>query len=158
QLTGWRREGGDELVQEGIAQALERSDGNAVLPAGQGRLAGQVVVGRQATGNQFEDRIGTQGIVVILVLVAGEDAVQAGAEHLQARVLNQAGVAGVVDGRGELGGEAEALIELADGEQPGIGGEQGRGGSNGDRQAGKSQRLGRRRVYTHGKTSGQGPR
>src|SRR5262249_61024416 len=104
---------------------------------------------------QLEDGVSPEGIVVVLVFVASEDAVQAGAEHLLAGVLDQAGV---VQGGGELRGEAEAFIELADREQAGVGGQQGRGGGDRDGKGGKSQRRRRSGVYTHGKTSGQGPR
>jgi hypothetical protein len=38
-------------------------------------------------------------------------------------VLGQLGVAGVVEGVGEGPGEPEALVELAEGEQPGVAGE-----------------------------------
>jgi hypothetical protein len=61
--------------------------------------------------------------VVVLVRVAGEDAVDAGPGHLQERVLGEAGVAGVVEGIGEGPREPEVLIEQVDGEQPGVAGE-----------------------------------
>src|SRR5262249_8973451 len=78
-----RGEEGYELVDEGVAQALERLDGDGVLEACQDLLAGQVNVVGGAAGNQPEDGVGAQGVVVVLVLVVGEDAVDAAADHLQ---------------------------------------------------------------------------
>jgi hypothetical protein len=64
-----------------------------------------------------------EGVVVVLVLVASQDAVDTTANHLQERVLGQIRVAGVVEGPGEGQGESDALVELADGQQPSIAGE-----------------------------------
>jgi hypothetical protein len=61
--------------------------------------------------------------VVVLALVAGEGAVDPGADHLQKGVLGQVRVAGVVEGAGVGPRQADALVELADGEQPGVAGE-----------------------------------
>jgi hypothetical protein len=52
--------------------------------------------------------------VVVLVFVAGQDAVDATADHLQEGVLGKVGVAGVVESIGESPREPDALIELAD--------------------------------------------
>ena len=64
-----------------------------------------------------------QRVVVVLVLVAGQDAVNARPDHLQERVLGEVRVTRIVQGRGEGPGEPDALIELADGEQPGVAGQ-----------------------------------
>ena len=61
--------------------------------------------------------------MVVLVRVAGEDAVDAGPDHLREGVLGEVGVAGVVQGVGEGPGEPDALVELADGQQPGVTGQ-----------------------------------
>jgi hypothetical protein len=61
--------------------------------------------------------------VVVLVRVAGQDAVDPGPDHLQEAVFGEVGVAGVVQGIREGPGEADALVELADREQPGVAGE-----------------------------------
>src|SRR5262249_17982266 len=76
-------EGGDELVEEDGPQALEGLDVDGVLEARQGGLAGQVVAVGGAVGEQLEDGVGAQGVVVVLVFVVGEDAVDAAADHLQ---------------------------------------------------------------------------
>jgi hypothetical protein len=81
-------EGGDELIDEDIAQALEGLDGDGVLEAGQRRLAGQVVVVRGAVGDQLEDGVGAQGVVVVPVLVAGEDAKDTGKRTISRKVCS----------------------------------------------------------------------
>jgi hypothetical protein len=58
--------------------------------------------------------------VAVRVLAAGEDAEDTGADHLQEAVLSEVGVAGLVEGIGEGPGQADALVELADGQQPGV--------------------------------------
>ncbi len=123
QVARRRIEGGDELVEEDVAQPLEGRDGDGVLEAGQRWLARQLRVVRGAVGEELEDGVGAEGIVIVLVFVAREDAVHAGADHLQKRVLGEARVAGVVEGLGEGPGEPDALVELPDGEQTGVAGE-----------------------------------
>jgi hypothetical protein len=61
--------------------------------------------------------------VVVLVKVAGQDAVDATADHLQERVRGEVGVAGGVEHVGQDSRESDALVELAKGEQPGVAGE-----------------------------------
>ena len=57
--------------------------------------------------------------VAVLVRVAGQDAVNASADHLQERVLVEMGIAGVIEGIGKSSRQSDALIEPADGETPG---------------------------------------
>src|SRR5262249_3368113 len=64
-----------------------------------------------------------EGVVVVLVLVAGQDAADAGPDHLQESMIREVGIAGVGQGVGEGPGEPDAVVELADGEQAGIAGE-----------------------------------
>ena len=66
-------------------------------------------------------RSGVQSVAVAVpVLAAGEDAEDTGADHLQEAVLDEIGIAAVVEGAGEGSGESDALVELAGGEQPGV--------------------------------------
>jgi hypothetical protein len=62
-------------------------------------------------------------VVVVLVFVASQDAVDAAADHLQEGMLGKVRVAGVVESIGKSSREADALIELADGQEPGVAGE-----------------------------------
>src|SRR5262249_43902310 len=112
-----------ELVEEDVTQPLEGGDVDGVLEAGQRGLAGQVVVLGGAGGDELEDGVVAEGVVVVLVKVAGQDAVDAGPDHLQEALLGQVGVAGVGQGIGEGPGQADLLVELADGEQPGSAGQ-----------------------------------
>ena len=57
------------------------------------------------------------------VLAAGEDANDAGAGPLGEAVPREAGGAGTVHGLGEGAGEPDVLVELADGQQPGVTGQ-----------------------------------
>ncbi len=56
-----------------------------VLKAAERRLAGQGVILRQAVGDHLEDRIVAQRVVIIAVLVAGEDAEQTAGAASDAR-------------------------------------------------------------------------
>jgi hypothetical protein len=112
-----RRRGG---VEEDDAEPLERLNRDGVLEARQRGLAGQVVVRRGAAGEELEDGVGAERVVVVLVRVAGQGAVDAGPNHLQDGVLGEGGVAGVAERIGEGPGQADLLGELADGEQPGV--------------------------------------
>src|SRR5262249_20115150 len=82
---------------------------------------GQVTFVGRAIGDELQHGVATERVVVVLVRVAGEDAVDAGPDHLQERVLGEVWVAGVVEGVGESPGEPETLVERADGQQPGSG-------------------------------------
>jgi hypothetical protein len=52
---------------------------------------------QRATGHQLEDGVIAEGILVILVLEVGEDAVDAGADHVQESVVGLVGIAAVVE-------------------------------------------------------------
>jgi hypothetical protein len=123
QVTRRALEGGDELVEEDVTQPLEGGDGDGLLEAGQGGLAGQFGLVGGAAGEELEDGVGAEGVVVVLVRVAGQDAVDPRADHLQEGVRGEAGVARVVQGVGDGPGQADTLVERADGEQAGVPGE-----------------------------------
>jgi hypothetical protein len=56
-------------------------------------------------------------------LGASQDAIDAGPDHLQERVLGKMRITGVIESIGKSPGQADALIERADGKQSGIAGE-----------------------------------
>jgi hypothetical protein len=95
-------------------------DGNLEEP-------GQITMVQGAVGDPLEDGVGTEGVVVALVLVAGEHAVDPGPDHLREGGFGQVGVAGAVEGAGVGPRQADALVELADREQSGVTGPLARG-------------------------------
>ena len=79
------------------------------------------------------------------LIMAGEDAVEAGTEHFEDGVLDEPGVAGIVEGGSQLLGEAKLFVELADREQSGIAAEIGIAGLNDDGAVGEKIEEERRR-------------
>ena len=61
--------------------------------------------------------------MVVLVLIVSEDAVDPLADHAQERLPGEPGAAWVGQRGGELLGQADAVVELADGQEPGIAGQ-----------------------------------
>src|SRR5262249_57710542 len=84
-----------------------------------------------------------------LVLVAGQDAVDAGPDRLHEGVLREARVAVAIEGLGKGPGHADALVELADGEQPGVARQLARRRLGDGRPAEKVEDLCPRGWYTH---------
>jgi hypothetical protein len=78
---------------------------------------------RQPIGNDFENRIGAKGVVIILIFVAGDDAKDSHAGHFEVGMIDASGITRIVQGVCELLREANAMIELSEEEQPRIGGE-----------------------------------
>jgi hypothetical protein len=101
-------------VTGGCAKEAEQGgDVDPVLEPGQRRLTGEVCIVGRAAGDELEDRIGAEGVVVVLVRIASEDAEDAGPDHLRERVGDEVGVAWVVQRGGEPRGQADALVELS---------------------------------------------
>ena len=123
-------ERGDELVDEHVAEILQRGNVDLVLEARQRRLAGQVRAVGRAIGDEFEGRIGPQGVVVVLIVVAGKDAEDAHANHVDERVFDEFRIAWIIEGGRELSSQADLVIELSQQQQPGIGGERSIGNLN----------------------------
>ena len=116
-------ERGDELVDEDILQSPQGTDVDGVLEAGQGGLAGQFPAFGRTAGEEFEERIVAEHVVVVLVGIVGQDAVDPHADHLQKRMGADVRVAGIIEGGRELGGQAELLVQLPDRQQPGVAGQ-----------------------------------
>ena len=89
-------------------------------------MAGQFPALGVAAGDDLEDRIITQHVVVVLVGVVGQDAIDPHADHFGKGVLGGILPARVVQGRGELCGQADPLVELADRQQARVTGQLGR--------------------------------
>src|SRR5690606_5838086 len=80
------------------------------------------IVGRGPTGDEFEHRIRPERIVVVLTLVAAEDAKQPAAEHLVNRVVDPVRIAGVVQNTRERRRKADPLVKLDDRRQAAVAG------------------------------------
>jgi hypothetical protein len=133
----------DWLAEQGLGRALQDRVGTEAegvrdpeplahfVPGwhAEATIAAQVQnhVGGRASGDQLEDGIGTQRVVVVLVPVAGQDAEDPRAEHVGERVLDEVGVTRVVEHGGELLRQADAFVELSERQQTGVGGERGAG-------------------------------
>ena len=115
----------DEQVDQHVAQPPQVGDRDSVLEPRERRLAGEVGVVGQAVGDELEDGVRPQRVVVVLILVVGQDAVDPLPNHGQQRVLDEGGIPPVLEGGGELLGEPDPLVELADRQQPGVTRERG---------------------------------
>ena len=93
---------GDELVEQDVAQAKERACADGVLEAGKCRLAGEIGALDRAIADQFEDRIASQHVVIVLVGVVGENAVDPHACHFQKAMIEVTDVPPISQGFDEL--------------------------------------------------------
>jgi hypothetical protein len=105
--------------------------------------------------DELEDRVRPEGVVVVLVLIARQDAVDPRADQFGQSVLGEVRIAGIVEGAGEAPGEPDALLELADREQPGVAGELARGRLDDERRAEEIEDLGPFGWYTREIVSGK---
>ncbi len=101
EVRGGRLERLEEQVDQDIPEPPQVRNREGVLEAGQGRLTGQVGKLRETIGDHLEDRIRAEGIVVVLVLVVGEDAVDPLPHHAQEGLFHKVGIAVVLEGGGE---------------------------------------------------------
>lgn len=88
--------------------------------------------------------------MVVLTLVAGEDAVDAGADHLPQGVLDEVRVTAILKDVGEGSGETDALVKLPDRKQAGVAGELARGALDNHGEGKEGEGLLPSRLYTHG--------
>ena len=108
--------GGDVEVDE----LLEHRRRGQVLEPRQRRLRRQRLVLRQPVGDELEGRIVAQRVVIVAVLVAGEDAEHALAEHRRQRL--PAIRLGIDQARRHALRELPTLIELPQRQQPRVAG------------------------------------
>ena len=64
-------------------------------------MAGEVGVVERSIGEEFENGVGAERVMVVLILVTSEDAEDPLAGHVEERVFDATGIAGVVEGVGE---------------------------------------------------------
>ena len=150
QMAGWLTERADELIDEQGTQAFQGLDGDTILETGQSGLAGQVGAIGLAAKDEFEDRVTTQGVGVILVLVVSENAEDALADHVHNRVIDQLWITRIVDGSGKVARQTKTFVELPEGEQASGTRELGIAAFTDDGQSGeKVDAGGQRSLYAH---------
>ena len=115
----WRGEGVQKLVAQRVPQSPEIGDRDGVLKPRQRRLAGQVDVARQTIAHQLERRVTAERVVIVLVLVVGDDAIHPLPDHRQIGVQNSA-PARILQRGGKPLGQSNRLIKLPDRQQPRI--------------------------------------
>ena len=83
-------------------------------------MAGEVVIVGKSIGDELEDGIRSQRIMIVLILVISEDAVDSLPDHAQKRLPGEVGVSSIVESSGELLGESDSLVELPHRQEAGI--------------------------------------
>ncbi len=121
-------ERGNELIDEHVPQAKEGARANGVLKAGQGGLTCQVIILNGTITDQLEDRIAPQHVVVVLIWVVGQDAVNPHPCHFEERVIDVPNMAPIDQGLCELSGEPDLLVEFPERQQPAVTGNLSRRG------------------------------
>jgi len=114
-----------------VDQLLQRRDRHRILKSAERRLAGQSSVLGPTVGGYLEDRIVAQRIVIVAVFIAGKNAEQTLAEHLDVMMLRLrlamflSRIAGrpVIQTRGHSLGVLRPPIKLRDRQQSGVAGQ-----------------------------------
>ncbi len=122
QVPWWRLERCDELIQKQVLQAEEGLGGNGVLKPRERRLTRQILVIDRAFAQDFEDRIAPQHVVIVLVGVVGQDAIDSRPRHLEESMVDVADLTPIVQakGLGKLLGKSQLFVQMAEGQQPRI--------------------------------------
>ena len=123
EVSGRRVEGLDEQIHQHVTQPPEVWDRDGVLEPRERRLTGEVGIVGKSVGDELEDRIRSQRIVIVLILVIGEDAVDPLPDHAQQRLPREGRIAAIVESGRELFGESDVLVDLSHGQEAGIAGE-----------------------------------
>jgi hypothetical protein len=132
-----RSERRDEVIDQRVTQAPERRNRDGVLEARERGLAGQVVGVRTAPRDDLEHWIAAQRVVIVLVLVAGDDAVQPRPKHFRALMPDQLGGACILQRVDEPPGKPDPLIKLAERQQASVTGKSGLARLDDQRRGGK---------------------
>nr|WP_245802449.1 hypothetical protein [Desulfacinum hydrothermale] len=116
--------GGYVGFEEYPGKADQLPSRNTVFQAGDCGLGGEIGVGiGGVAGGDLDSRVGTQGVVVVRILVAEGDGINALAKQRELGVPNLAQVSGVSDGGVEGANEASALFDLSQEGRTGVGGD-----------------------------------
>jgi hypothetical protein len=115
-------EGLDKLIDQQLPQAEERLDADGVHEPRERRLRGQLgLVVRQPITDQLKDRVVAERVVIVLVFVPGEDAIDPLPDHRQQGVRGL--LPAVIERRRELPRQSDPFVKLADDQEPCIRGE-----------------------------------
>ena len=109
----------NEPFQSLPRQARDVPPRQRVLQPRQGGLRSQFLAQR-FVGHHFQDGIVTQLLRVIGILITGANSIEALAQHLQQRVVDALGIAGVLQGLRQIGGQVMALVKGAQGQQTSV--------------------------------------
>jgi len=112
---GWFGIAGDELIDEGLGQAVDVFGRGAILQARERGGAGQVGIGiqRLAIKAQLEERIASERIGVIAVLVGAGDLIGTLSKQLPQVVGDIGRMALVVEGLRQMRGQADVAVYTA---------------------------------------------
>ena len=103
--------GGNPLIDEGVGQPDDVFELRRILQPRQCRLRTQVRVGvGQPPAGQFERRVAAQEIQIVGVLIAAGDGVDAGADHVGARMADACRIAVIWKAARQPVGESKALL------------------------------------------------
>jgi len=111
----------DEAVGEQVVEGPDLAGRHRILQPRQAGLAAQFLAEFGLAGDELEEPVVAQPVGVVLVFVPGDDSVQALDDELLDVVADVRGVAPVAQAAGDAVGETDALIELAQGDETGIG-------------------------------------
>jgi len=89
---------------------------------GEGGLGGQFVTQVRLAGDELEEAVVAQQIGVVLVLIAGDDGVEALDEERSKFVFDVGGVPVIAKAFNDAVGEGDAVVELAEGQKARVGG------------------------------------
>ena len=101
------------------AKAIWARRANGVLKAGQGGLTCQVIILNRTITDQLEDRIAPQHVMIILIWIVRDDAVDTHPCHVKKRVIDVPDVPPIDQGLHELLRESDLVIELPEAARPG---------------------------------------
>ena len=93
----------------GYLSVLRTTEGAPSLP----QQSGQIVAGGQAFVYEFENGIGSERVMIVLVLIAGEDPKDPHAYHLKKGMLDEVRITRVVQNLSKLPSQAYSFVELS---------------------------------------------
>ena len=110
---GWLGITGDELINKGLGHAVDIPGRGGIFQTREGGRTGQVTPRIQglAIYPQLEERIGTQGVGVVAILVTAGDLVDALGQEIPQGMLRVGGMALIVEGLCQAVGKADLPVD-----------------------------------------------